>query len=368
MSEAPTPGAPQTAVTVAGVWNPDIKPRKTAYAVERIQLNDWPPDNFRDDRKEQGDKPPGFHIYGLCPSCRHQTSALCAVEYLENDQDLVTAEDDPQRLRRNGRVGSTTVVTVLRCSCLQPHLGVPAGSEGCGTEWLLRVNYFREDREADVDLYPVKADEAFRYWLPAEDITNSIPTALAAVQATAGKWQTALAALIAVLGVSAIISGESTIVALDVKWKIWLGVAAATAVIGNLFMLYFSDLASLGFPGLRSAKRQRSLVDTDLEPLKQVAATVREIRIARFATIVAVLGALAATGIFLFVSPAAPKDESKLTVTIGQSGTKTTTTTGCGTVVIVIKQSQKYVEFKRDAKGTKSISYPLSEVTAIDAC
>lgn len=68
-------------------------------------------------------------------------------------------------------------------------------------------------------------------------------------------------------------------------------------------MLYFSDLASLGFPGLHAAKRQRSLINTDLEPLKQVAETVREIRIARAATVVALLGAFAATGIFLQAGP-----------------------------------------------------------------
>jgi hypothetical protein len=376
MTAAPAPGAEIrsgteiSSGTGPGDWDPDRESAKTAYQVERIQLNHWLPGKFHDDRKDQGKKPIGFHIYGPCPSCWDDTSALCAVEYLAVDQDLETPNAEPERSKRQNRTGSTTVVTLLRCNCLQSHQGAPAGAGGCGTEWLLRVTYLPDEPEAHVDLDPVKVDEAFRYWLPAEDVTNAIPTALAAVQATAAKWQTALTALIAVLAISTVIGGESTIVALDATWKVWLAVAAAAAVLGNIIMLYFSDLASLGFPGLQGAERQRSLINTDLEPLKQVAKTVREIQIARAATVVAVAGALAATGIFLLVSPAAPNQESKLTVTITQqgSGTATTQTTGCGTVSIKGDKSQMYVEFKRDAKGAELVDYPLNEVTAIDAC
>jgi hypothetical protein len=366
MSDVPALEARGDTGTPPHAWNPVIE-KKTAYAVQRIQLNDWPDGDFREDREAQGENPVGFHIYGPCPACKALTSALCAAEYLQDDQDLVTNAEDPERAERADRKGSTTIVTVLRCSCLEEHAGAPAGASGCGTEWLLRVNYFRDEHDNTVLLHPVKADEAFRYWLPAEDVTSAIPAALAAVQATAGKWQTALAALIAVLGISVVLSGGSTIAALDATWKILLAVAAAVAVISNLIMLYYSDLASLGFPGLRGARQKRSLINADLEPLTQVAATVKEIRIARSATAVALLGAIAAAGIFLFVSPAAPKAESKLTLEIPQSGTRTIPqTTGCGTVTIVRKPAA-YAEFTRDAKGTTQISYPLSEVTAIDA-
>lgn len=160
MTETLLPVAPQNAVTMADGWDPYPVPPKTTYSAERIQLNDWPPRNFHEDRKEEGKRPLGFHIYGFCSSCRHETSALCAVKYLENDQDLVTAteNEDPERLRRKARVGSTTVVTVLRCDCLEPHEGAPANTGGCGTEWLLRVNYVRENAQAEVYLDPVKPD------------------------------------------------------------------------------------------------------------------------------------------------------------------------------------------------------------------
>src|ERR1700722_16025657 len=160
MSAAPAPETESSSETESspgtgsGDRDPDRPSAKPAYQVERIQLNHWPRGTFHEDRKDQGKKPVGFHIYGPCPSCRHKTSALCAVKYLAVDQDLETPNAEPERSKRQERTGSTTVVTLLRCNCLQSHEGAPAGAGGCGTEWLLRVTYFPDKPKEDVDLDP----------------------------------------------------------------------------------------------------------------------------------------------------------------------------------------------------------------------
>ncbi len=65
---------------------------KLWYAIERILLPpDWrtvgPAPWFRADRRLlQGQ--PGFHIIGICPRCRHQTTSVCATEYLADDVDI----------------------------------------------------------------------------------------------------------------------------------------------------------------------------------------------------------------------------------------------------------------------------------------
>ena len=354
------------------LWSPPQPvPPKAAYAVEHVLLQDWPDRNFRDDRAAQVRDFVGFHIYGTCPSCGHETSALCSAKYLAQD-DVVYQDDrptDPYEQEWRQPAGRVTNVTLLRCACLSRHEGGPDGSFGCGSEWLLRVTYSVEDPAAPVHVYPVREDEACRYWHPAEDVTDSVPKALADAQAGAGKWQGSLSALLAVLGLSAVLAGRDTILSLGTGAKWALGVAALVAILGNLLMLYFSDLASFGFPKIAHATQPRSLLDSDLAPLVAAQRSTSNLRVARAFTAVALAGALVATGVFLFAPKQVAQPGSKLTVTVAGSGdTGTKLTTACGVARFDDDARPTTVTFTPPEKGARPVTYPIGEVSAIEPC
>jgi hypothetical protein len=62
---------------------PPVAPKRW-YVSERIIVTDV--GTFHNDH-DLRHAAPGFHIFGLCPSCGHDTSSVCATEYLAQDVD-----------------------------------------------------------------------------------------------------------------------------------------------------------------------------------------------------------------------------------------------------------------------------------------
>jgi len=391
---------------------------KPLYASQRILLPDgWPTETwFHSDRDVLAGQP-GFHIFGLCPSCKHPMSGVCATEYLAQDEAGTEAGAEAEghisgkeawkfeefrpieqeslkrgarkRESRSGRKpfwrgggvrrppeGRVTQVTVLQCACIVDHQGAPAGTFGCGSQWLLRVT-FNQGGSAKTTIKHVSELQAPYYWPAADAAAAEIPNSLSDAQATAKNWAAGLAAAIALLGVSGLLGNGKTIQALSGIWQFFFGLAAFVAVLAAALMIYQSTLAGYGSTRLRQALKPSDLRNADLDPLIEASASVRRLRRSVWATGVSVLAALAAAGILLFVSPpgAAPAAGSiiypypvKITYVTGGI----TVTTPCGVVQAPGSPGTAAAASLTLKPSTPpsagSIPIELSEITATSGC
>ncbi len=150
-------------------------PKKDAYLVERIQVDHVDQGAFTDDRSDQGQSPIGFHINGRCPSCNHETSALCASKYITPDGEQAEEAKEARLAYEESEVDQSELVcqvTLLRCACVIQHKTAPADTFGCGTEWLLDVIYAPDQADAAVAYYAVPSSESYKYWVSAENIAD----------------------------------------------------------------------------------------------------------------------------------------------------------------------------------------------------
>jgi hypothetical protein len=403
-----------------GILPPDPDPKEW-YAHERVRLEADDLAGFDHDRATLPLDTPGFHILGFCPSCRHPTSALCATEYLSLDLPASRGARVPVSIRRDRPTSSTpfttmrvattsdstltadqihelsrdiggsasatdeilaqhpdlpprndvpakTMLTVVRCACIANHVAPTPETFGCGTEWLVRVTYDPKNKDNTV-LSPVTYEESVNCWAAADAAAMAAPAALTTAQAAAGKWQTALTAIIAVLGVTALLSNRATIQTLSPGWETLFAIAAAAAVVANIVTLLQSDLASLGFPHIRQALLPSDLQNADLDPLTQARVTLRKLRTSTWATGAAVLAATIAVSIVLFVHPALPKPSYKITTAAGG----TTTTSACGTISYppAAKPGQPApttLTFTPNTDDAAPSAITLTTITTITAC
>ena len=159
------------------------EPYKTWYARERIQLSGGAAAAFKNDRAElssQFRRLPGFHIRGRCPSCHHETSAVCATWFQAHK-----ATDGHGRRR-------LTQLTVVRCACTCNHVPSTPGDFGCGSEWLLRVTFDRKGAE-DADITVPEAESAVRGWpladSAADDVAQCVTTAQNTARTGEPRWE-----------------------------------------------------------------------------------------------------------------------------------------------------------------------------------
>jgi hypothetical protein len=247
---------------------------------------------YADDRKSMKKPMVGFHLSGPCPVCEHQTTAVCATSYLANEQT-----PDPERRDR-------TQTTALKCACVEDHTSEQAPaplSFGCGAEWLLKVSWSRTESQIAVKKEVVTEEEAMRVWAAADANGVAIPSTLATYQAVAGKWQTALTAIVALVGVGSLLAGHTTFQMLSAPWQVGFAVALAVAIIGNGAVLWTSDLASFGFPTLRHAvASHKELYNSDLAPLKLAKKAQTQMWWSFGFAIPTIAASIAAVSIFLF--------------------------------------------------------------------
>jgi len=193
-------------------WEPLIAPNKVDYRVERVQVDGFSEGLFSDDRLDQGIDPVGFHINGECPSCKHETTALCAAKYIAPDsKELEEAVKLKTAYDESHQEDLVSLVTVLRCACIKSHTNAPANTFGCGTEWLLRVSYLPQVTDSHPKYLPVPENESFKYWSPADNIAAAVAGSLSAAQAIAKNWQAFLTGFLAILGVASVVGGRNTL-------------------------------------------------------------------------------------------------------------------------------------------------------------
>ena len=366
-SAAPNEGVP-----------PDEKSPKKWFQNERIQLpENWPNDWFDNDRNHLADEP-GFHIFGDCPSCHHPTTGLCATEYLSQDigrgaarARVVGVEPIEEAQVVQGIEGPTpdkTQITVLRCACNANHVPPTAGAFGCGSEWLVRVSYDSTSK-SNATISVVTQDEASHCWSAADAAAASVPTSLTIAQATAKNWGGALTAILALLGISSLLSNRTSVQSLAPWWQALFGLFALVAVVADGVMLSQSNLATYGFPSIKTSLKPRDLENADLNPLIQASASVGKLQTSVRATAVAVVSALVALAILLFASPAPGPASSKITYTAGRIAT----TTACGTVTLpkpaaAGQPKPTTLTFTPHTKGAKAQEIELGKITTISAC
>jgi hypothetical protein len=379
---------------------------KTHYKLERVLLDANYDTNtaFGDDLADQS-ADVGFHVFGGCPSCAHPTTALLASKYLTDYQtdpgnadvqvavspprtrkagllnlDGVTAHS-PGRVHparaadHSGELRATnrrTQVLAMRCSCAENHPDQKDGTFGCGSEWLLAVNYDPTKRSATVLKLPVSAEDGSRVWQSADEVATAVSAALSSSQASATKWLTAYTSLLAVLGLAGVLAGRSTIQALGGGWQVLLAIAVLVALLGDIAMIALANYSSLGFPGLRAAPDHVELKNADLQPLLDAEASIKALRHARTATYVSACGALVAIGVFLFAPQPAATGDVKLTVQVptapssGSTGGDTlTSTTQCGALSVAADKASYTLT---PVGGGTAITYPAAYVTKIEKC
>jgi hypothetical protein len=393
------------------------KASKTGYGKERILdlgAGTDPDETFRNDYRVLW-KEPGFHIVGPCPSCGHETSAVCAIAYLPSEAERPRSER-ATRLRAllPTRVvaaqGSRTYVTALRCACIENHAlpdkqqaspkaepgagprndhGVNSGDAnvdgdkaattfadafGCGAEWLLRVTLepieppppTHSDQPRDkVRLSIVPFDEAVRSWPAAEAAFSEAVDAPSQAETSAKGWGTALTAMLTLLGVGGLLTGRTTVQALPSLWRWVFAAAAAVALCADAFMLYQSNFASFGSPRI-----ERNLVasrpqHSDLDQLMEARTSSSRLQMAVRATAGAAAAAVVAVGVLLLVPSARSPASSKLSLTVNGSTTKTP----CGVLVYPTSGgAATAVRFTPNVSRAKAEQIPLREITEIDAC
>ena len=396
---------------------------KLWYANERIQLPpDWrevgPAPWFRADRHTLMEQP-GFHIIGICPRCRHQTTSVCATEYLASDLDgaagtagaaaeapaaleraiaapgaevtewpddsigemeqerrgkkWLQAEHQPSLRRRRpsgGPVadGPKTQVTVLRCACVENHVPAEPGAFGCGSEWLLQVEYDDSTQPGKTYISVVDPETAYRYWPTADAAAAEVPAALTTAQSAAKNWAGALTAILGLIGIGTLLGSRTAIQSFSPLGETLFGVFAFVAVLADAAMLYQSDLATFGWPKIREALKPSDQWNADLDPLTQASASVRKLRRSVWAAAISGVAALAAIGILLFAPPASAPSKSKVVYVV--NGVKTVTS--CGTVTFPPASATglpaSFLTFTPAAGNGKPESISLSTVAEIGAC
>lgn len=328
------------------------EPYKTWYARERIQLSDGVAAAFTNDRAELGSqfrRLPGFHIRGRCPSCNHETSAVCATWFQAHK-----ATDD------NGR-GQLTQLTVVRCACTYNHVASTPGDFGCGSEWLLRVTFDPKGAE-NARITVAEAGSAVRGWPLADTTADDVAQCVTAAQNTAKNWGTALGGVLTLLGIGALLANRATVQALDTTWQLLFALAALVAVSGNVIMLLQTDLAQFGTPGGNKTLQPGHLGNADLVPLIQASSSKRKLRRAVWATAVAVVAALAALAILIFVEPRAT---SKITYDVNGIAI----TTPCSTIVSEPPATGSgTVAYQPNVSGSHRRAVNSSQIKSIAGC
>ena len=352
-----------------------------AYRVQRVLLAaDYPVANFQNDLARQPKKLYGFHMWGLCPNCGHPTNGLVAAKYLADDDwtaftspaaedairasanvqtDLVSLRDDAGSVRR--RQDARRNVVVFRCACNHTHNPPPSDERfGCGSEWLLKIDYLPDDTEAPVIVETVADAEAARYWEASEDITASVADSASTAQTMSKTWTTVLASLVGLLTLAGIIGGRDTIQSLPDWAQALLGLFAFIALILQGATLYWGNVASIGFPQLRNSLKPHQLRDADIQPLIDADAIVTRLHRALLAAGLSVVAAGAAFAIFLFVPATHAPGDVKLTYSVNHIMNET----ACGQ--LVTDETGGTATFTPDG-GTGS-TYKIQDITAITPC
>lgn len=370
---------------------------KTAYRAERVPwVKGAGPGSviFESDLDDQVRPILGFHLTGECPSCNHRTSGICPVSAVAlrladsvgvgttSTATTVTTTVVPAgnlitwpvvaiRLLLSTR----TTVCVLTCQCSETHPQAPPAPAiatgdtaspalpryGCGSSWLVEAKYRIVGKSRTKVVEPVPATEQFKYWRAADANAAAAPASLTTVQSTASKWQTAITAVLGLVGVATLIGGRDTLQKLNPTAQHYVGGAALLAILSSAAASVFFTMASSGLPTLKPFNSPSDLFNADLLPLRQAWRSARNLRVAFALAMLSLGAAIVAVGFVLFASPAKPPADVK--VTIPDSGK---TYELCGAAAL--DSANGTITVTPGPDDAKTATYRLPQVTAIGRC
>lgn len=340
------------------IWESNHTPI-TAYTMTRILVTDsYPAKDLDHDLNERDKSMVGFHIRGHCPGCFHPTSAVCATRYLAEKM----SPDEQGRDRH--------MYTTLKCACIGAHTLAPPATFGCGAEWMLKVSYNSAHPGDRPLIAGVPQAEAQYRWAAADANGAAIPGSLSTFQTSAGKWQTALTAIVALVGIGSLLTGRSTFQTLIPVWQLLLVVALGVAVLSDGLMLWAADLASLGFPSLRSSTEDlKDLEEADLAPLEMARKAEHRLWTSFAFAVPTIAASIFALAILLFVGSANPAPTYKVSYT--QKGS-IAMTTSCGTFSSPLptpsKRLSPNITFTPKVNGATPIPVGTMTITSIAGC
>ena len=370
---------------IVGVTKPGSA---STYEQVHVQLADtYDMGLFENDLAIQPEPLYGFHIWGPCPRCGHPSSGLVPVKYLATSPlgdepitepstqargriDTLRAQASPGQAehivfgtgdmqRRRTQEGYALKAVAMTCCCQVTH-DLKNDKLGCGAEWMVAFEYIHRSDKKDITLSMVGPEAAARMWVAADTVSASVATAGQTAMNLASKWVATLTAAVAVITLGGVLGGHDTIQALPGLAQFGLAVAVLIALFANVSMIYQGNIAGNGYPALQKALAQRSLIDADIQPLRDAQASIERLDRAKNWAIVTGVATLSAVGLFLFV-PSADTGHVKVKYT---DTNMIVHQTSCGT--LSTDRSGKPQSFKPDHGPQITFSSPTS--VEIDAC
>ena len=327
----------------------------------------------------------GFHIWGPCPRCGHPSSGLVPVKYLPSPSasDQSIAEPTPEARERvtaaRAQAGPQEAESIMfeageimqrparqdfkaagmTCRCPVAH-DLTNGNAGCGAEWIVAFEYVHESGRENITLSPVGPEVEARIWVAADAVAASVAAAGQTAMGVAAKWVAVLSSVVAVITLGGVLGGLDTIQQLPICAQVVLGAATLVALFATVCMIYQGNIAGNGYPALKAALSEHSLIQADIEPLRDAQASIERLNCAKNWAIVTISATLVAVGLFLFV-PSADAGHVKVKYTDTDSIVHQT---GCG--VLSTDASNNPKSFTPD-HGPK-ITFTSPKSVEIDAC
>lgn len=368
------------------------KPEYRAERVSWVEGTGAGEVTFFSDLDEQDRPILGFHLTGTCPSCGHPTSGLCPISAVAlrfastSGTTAVSATTAGAVLSISPAGGlirwpirflslllsTRTTVCVLTCQCAESHphaaatagtTAAPAGTPpyGCGSSWLVQAKYRIVGTHRTKAIEPVPTDEQFRYWRAADANAAAAPASLTTVQSIASKWQTAITAVLGLVGVATLIGGRDTLQKLDPVAQKYVGGAALLAILLSAGASLFFAMSSSGIPALKPFNSPADLVNADLLPLRQAWRSARDFRVAFTLAMLSLGAAIVAVGFVLYGSPA--KAPTNVKITVLDNGK---TYAMCATAAV--DTTQRTITVTPGPGDATTATYQLQQVTAIGRC
>jgi hypothetical protein len=205
-------------------------------------------------------------------------------------------------------------------------------------------------------------DDAYKYWASAETAAAAMPNALTAVQTMAGRWQTAITAILGILAVAALIGGREVLQQLP-KWaQFWVGTLAALAVLTSASASFFFGHSSASIPKVQQEWSPDDLANADLTPLRQAQHAARYFLLALLCAFSSLVFTMVSVGFVWFPSSAASSAKVEMQV-MGADGRSQSL---CGKVSI--DRNSGAVTISPGDGGARSTTYPPNQVVDIHDC
>lgn len=366
------------------------------YKVEYIAAPDVT--KFASDFDQQGPDPVGFHVFGedCCPSCGHSFSDVFPLQAIR-----VTSTDGLAGVAAKGMglvrgvitgSGSTFAVdagyapgppappteaipphwyAVISCRCTHFHDSDPAatgstkpdGVLGCGSYWMVKAT---PDSAAlgGMSLTAVPTTADYRTVGAAKAAALAHGTSLTSVQAIAGKWQTALTAILGVLVVTSLVGGRTTLEELDPLSKAIVAALAVLSLTTNVWAIYRFTLAASGRSEIVSTGNPNQLQQADLEPLVEARRALSTFESAVRAAALAFVSALAAM-LCVWLLPDAEPDKPATNVQVTVLDPRGKSHTVCGS--LEIDPAKRTFSLTPKAEDAQSEMAPLRNLGGVGA-